>query len=208
MGNCKFYRVVISILMIGAACVVHANAAAVDDYNQKCAVCHGEDGLGATPIDGSDCSLKTIDEILECYPLIWAHDYVEDCDDTCILETNTYVIDELLFQIGKNQYAEMCAICHGDDGMGGAPIDGSACDLSSLQAIVDCYPGIGAHTNVSACDDTCVWYTNKYVFVELLDNADLEPSDDTGEDAGLDDGDGSADNDDWFSCFIQACQLK
>lgn len=211
MGKYKLFSVVISILlMVGMVCVVQANAAAVDDYNQKCAGCHGEEGLGSTPIDGSDCSLKTIEEIIECYPLISAHDYVDECDDTCILETNTYVIDELLFQIGKNQYADMCARCHGDDGMEGAPIDGDSCDLSTLQGIVDCYPGIGAHNNISACDDTCVWYTNKYIFVELLENADIEPSDDTGQDgdAGLADGEISVNNDNWVSCFIQACQFK
>jgi hypothetical protein len=210
MGNCKLFSVVISILMVGTVCVVRVNAAAVDDYNQKCARCHGEDGQGSTPIDGSDCSLKTIEEILECYPLIPAHDYVDECDDTCILETNTYVVDELLFQIGKNQYTEMCAVCHGEDGMGNVPIDGDACDLSTHQRIVDCYPTISAHGNISACDDTCVWYANQYIFIELLDNADIEPSDEAGGDGGasLANGEITVNNDNWVSCFIQACQLK
>lgn len=210
MGKCRLFSIVISMMVGMMVCAIHVNAAAVDDYNQKCARCHGEDGLGSTPIDGSDCSLKTIEEIIECYASISAHDYVDDCDDTCIFETNTYVIDELLFQIGKKQYAEMCAVCHGDNGMEGTPIDGSNCDLSTLQGLVDCYPGIGAHGSISACDDTCLWYTNKYIFVELLDNADIEPSDNTGEDEDTSQvsGEISVNNDNWVSCFIQTCQLK
>lgn len=208
MEQSNLFKIIISIFLVGMACFGQVYAGAMDDYNQKCASCHGLDGLGHDPIDGSDCSLKSIEEVIECYPLITAHNYVDDCDDDCIVDTNTYVIDELLFQIGKNQYAEMCAVCHGDDGMEGAPIDGSHCDLSALQDVVDCYSEIAAHDSISSCDDTCIWYTNKYVLVALLDNTDTEPPDNSTDNVEPDDqsiGDIFVNNDNWVGCFIAGC---
>lgn len=208
MEKRKLVSMVVTLLVIGGVCVDQATAEAVDEYNLKCAKCHGEDGLGHATMDGSDCSLKTVDEIIECYSTISTHDYVEACDEICIEETNTYIFDSLLLEIGKGQYEQMCAVCHGADGMDGNPLDGSHCVLDTLEDIVDCYPGINAHASISGCEEACVWNVNRYIFVELLDNADIGPAaDDAVEDvdAGQTGGD-KVNNDNWVSCFISSCQ--
>jgi mono/diheme cytochrome c family protein len=186
---------------------------AEDKYNGKCAGCHGEDGLGYYEIDGSNCSLESADAIIACYNEsddISAHDSVSGCGESCIEETNTYIYDVLLPEIGEGLYMDLCASCHGDDGMGSAPLDGSVCDLETLDEILECYPGISAHGGVTDCDDTCVLLANRYVFDELLSNAvddDDTTADDSSDDSEVSQNlDGtSEDNGDWVSCFIETC---
>ncbi|MGD9211099.1 MAG: c-type cytochrome [Desulfobacteraceae bacterium] len=237
MGKVKLISGIMAFLMIGMFCVLNVNADPVDDYNLRCASCHGEDGYGEYAIDGSYCSMRTLEEIIECYPTIAAHDSVTDCGDTCVSDTNGYIFNQLLIEIGRDQYEDMCAVCHGDNGMEGAPIDGSDCDLSTIENIVACYPEINAHASITECDEACIWNVNRYIFEELLGNGASDTTDDTDSDtseendANDDDGasgddstnedDGNSDNSDssqsndddddnenWANCFIDTCLLK
>jgi mono/diheme cytochrome c family protein len=209
MGKRELTGIFTVVLIIGVFYVLQAGAEGMDEYNQTCKGCHGQTGIDyAVYIDGSECSLETIDDIVECILSIDNHENerVQACDDTCILDTSTYVYNELLLQIGSDNYTNMCSQCHGDDGMGNNPIDGSDCDLNSLQGIVNCYPGIGAHGSISSCNDTCVWHTNRHIFVALLGNDDVEPADDSN---GNDNDwvirrEIAVENDVWLHCFIGA----
>ncbi|MCP4746284.1 MAG: cytochrome c [Desulfobacteraceae bacterium] len=165
-------------------------------YDQKCASCHGSNGLKAfAPIDGSDCNLTSVQNMVECYPKIDMHRLVSDCDDNCKWSTNDYIYDELLYTIGQNQYLEFCAGCHGDNGMQGAVIDGSHCpDLNSIEAIVKCYAGIGAHGSLfSKCNETCQWHTSRYIYETLLETLSTNDTVIKAEEVN---------NDNWTSCFI------
>lgn len=232
MGIHKFICTLVVILMIDIVCVINVNAAPIDDYTANCVSCHGQGGMGEYPLDGSYCPMETLEEILVCYPTISMHDYVEDCDDTCIEEANSYVFDVLLLQIGASQYSQMCASCHGDTGMEGAAIDGSECDLSSVESIADCYPSVSAHGSITECDDACVWNVNRYVSEVLLGGGTDEDTDtdDTSTDTDADDTSADTDagstdsstdsgssssqtvsngeNDDWVSCFISVIGLN